>query len=146
MQKNLMIKINQKFTPVITVFAVGILSSILTLIIPETRILLWITFGVSVIYLFLGWYLLKAYYPGGNPLLLFLIGYLYASIFMASFFSAAEWSLAGIFVKLAPVWVVTQFVLLSILRKKIPQKGLIQFIIETGLLFILSILLLVRIL
>jgi hypothetical protein len=137
-------QINRKFTATIIVFTIGMLLSLLTLVVSETRILSWGLLAVSLTYLIMGWYLFKTYFPEGHPILLFLMGYLYSGIFIAFVFYSVGWPLANVIMQLAPLWALIQFILLFMIRKKMPQKGLIQFFIEAGLLLLLSIVLLAR--
>lgn len=136
-------QINYKSNIALLVFIIGILLSILTLLIPNTNILYLGTLVISLLYLVMGWYLFKGYFPEGHTLLLFLFGYLYSGVFIAATFYGAEWPLAKIFVNISPVWSVILFSLIFIFRRKMPKKGLIQFIIEAGVLLLLSILLII---
>lgn len=138
--------ITQKFNIGIVVFIIGILLSVLALLIPDTRILVWGILTVSLIYLTLGWYIFKGYYPEGHAFLLFLMGYLYSGVFIALVFSITGWPLAITFITVAPVWALIQFAIIFSIRKKISQKALIQFIIEACILLLLDIILIIRIL
>jgi hypothetical protein len=94
---------------------------------------------VTIIYLFLGWFLFKAYYPGGHPLLLFVIGYLYSGVFIGSVFAAAKWPFGKAILAGSIFWIAMQTVLIFILRKKMPPKGFVQFLIEAALMVTMSI-------
>ena len=137
-------KILNRSTFTILVFATGIILSFLSSCFPEARILTWVLMFISIIYLFLGWFLFKGYYPEGEPVLLFLIGYLYSGIFMSSAFASADWPFAGVLAKASIVWATIQIVLIFILRKKIPVKGFVQFLIEVGLLVIMAVLIIAK--
>ena len=128
----------------ILIFAIGFLAAILSQLYPETKILIRITFIIAMIYLSLGWYIFKSYFPEGHPILLFLMGYLYSSILIASVFSSTGWPMASTIITISPVWVIGQIILVVVLRKKIAGEALTQFVIEAGFLLILSIFLLAR--
>jgi hypothetical protein len=68
-------QINQKFNVGIILFIIAILLAGLNFIIPSTKILIWALLLISLVYLLFGWYIFKSYYPEGNKLLLFLMGY-----------------------------------------------------------------------
>lgn len=132
-------------TPIaISIFTIGILSTLLSSYFPEARILTWVLLVISSIYLFLGWFLFKGYHPEGEPVLLFLMGYLYSSIFISSAFASADWPFAGVMAKVSIVWATIQIVLIFILRKKMAVKGFVQFLIEAGLLLFMAVLLISR--
>ena len=128
----------------ILIFTIGLLAAGFSQFYPETKMLIRITFIISLIYLTLGWYIFRSYFGGGNPLLLFIMGYLYSGIFMAAVFKATGWPLSSSVVSFAPIWVLGQIILLITLRKKISKEGFAQFLIETGLLVVLTVALLVR--
>lgn len=134
-----------KITSGILVFTTGILLFALTLIFPDVRILKWLMIIISIIYLTAGWFLFKSYYPEGHPLLLFFIGYLYSSVFMAIAFVVIDLPLAKEFLSIGPLWAVCQIIMVIVFRKKIPKEGFIQFIIEGVILLLLTIFLLARI-
>lgn len=125
--------------PGILVFAVGILAAFFSQLYPDTKILIRITFIIAIIYLSLGWYIFKSYIPEAESPLLFLMGYLYSSIFIASVFSTTGWPLASTIISLSIVWIIAQVILIIALRKKMTKEALTQFIIETGFLLILDI-------
>lgn len=85
---------------------------------------------VSILYLLSGWYIFKGYHPEGHPLLLFLMGYLYAGVFMAFTFVTAGWQLANTFILVAIAWAVIQIVMVSVIKKKLSGEGFMQFLIE----------------
>ncbi len=127
----------------ILIFTIGFISALFSQIYPDVKILIRITFIMSIIYLSLGWYIFRSYIPEGHPLLLFIMGYLYAGVFMASVFAATGWPLSQTIASTAPIWVIGQTILIVVLRKKMTQEVFMQFLIETGLLLILSISLLI---
>lgn len=100
-----------------------------------TRIL----FLVSMIYLLTGWLLFKGHLESGHSVLLFFIGYLYASIFFTIYVVFENWPMAEIFSWINPLWVGVLILLIIVYRKKIPYAGLIQFIIESFILLLFSI-------
>jgi len=51
----------------------------------------------------------------------------------------AKWPFAKTMIAASLFWVGTQTILIIILRKKIPPKGIIQFLIEASLMLIISI-------
>ena len=126
----------------ILIFTIGFLSAALAQFYPETKILIRIAFIFSMIYLALGWYIFRSYFPEGRPLLLFIMGYLYSGVFIASVFGAIGWPLATTMISIAPVWALGQIILVIVLRKKMPKEGFVQFMIEGGLMLILSIVML----
>lgn len=129
----------------ILIFTIGFLSAAFAQFYPETKILIRIAFVFSVLYLALGWYIFRSYFPEGHPLLLFIMGFLYAGVFIACVFTAAGWPLATTIICFAPVWVAAQILIVIAIRKKLSRESVVQFLIEGGLLLILSIFLLIRI-
>ncbi|MDP3002161.1 MAG: hypothetical protein Q8N38_03415 [Bacteroidales bacterium] len=126
----------------ILIFTIGFLSAALAQFYPETKILIRIAFVFSMIYLALGWYIFRSYFPEGHPLLLFIMGFLYSGVFIASVFDAANWPLAKTLISIAPVWVAAQILIVIAIRKKLSRESFVQFLIEAGLMLILSIILL----
>ena len=138
-------KKNSVFTFICTtVFLIGIIAILLSSRNPGSVISSRVLLVVSLAYLFSGWYIFKGYHPEGAPILLFLFGFLYASVFMAFTFRAAAWPLAGTFLYLAPIWAAGQLVLTVAIRKKLSKEGLIQFLTEGGIMLILTIVTLFR--
>jgi hypothetical protein len=129
-------QINQKFNVGIILFIIAILLAGLNFIIPSTKILIWALLLISLVYLLFGWYIFKSYYPEGNKLLLFLMGYLYSGVFIAAVFSASSWPMAKTFISLALVWAIIQLLIIIFSRQKIDRKVFIQLIIEAILLLI----------
>jgi hypothetical protein len=121
------------------IFLIGIIASFLGVFNQGIKIMEWTTLIVSAIYLVSGWYLFKGYYPEGHPLLLFLMGYLYSSVFMALTFVTASWPLAKTFVAIAIAWAVTQLVMVTVIKKKLSREGFLQFMIEGSIMLIMSI-------
>jgi len=132
-------QINQKFNVGIILFIIAILLAGLNFIIPSTKILIWALLLISLVYLLFGWYIFKSYYPEGNTLLLFLMGYLYSGVFIAAVFSASSWPMAKTFISLALVWAIIQLLIIIFSRQKIDRKVFIQLIIEAILLLIVAI-------
>ena len=128
----------------ILIFTIGFLSAALVQFYPEVKILIRIAFAFSLIYLALGWYIFRSYFPEGHPLLLFFMGYLYAGVFIASVFEATGWPLGTIIVSLAPVWVAAQILIVIAIRKRLSRESFVQFLIEEGLMLILTITLIIR--
>ena len=126
------------------IFFIGIVAAFLGYLIPEAKTLKYTLLAVSFIYLFSGWYIFKGYHPDGHPLLLFLMGYLYSSVFLA--FAFVTFSLPGAktFIFIAPFWAATQLIMVAAIRKKLSKEGFIQFLTEGGLMIILSIILLIK--
>jgi hypothetical protein len=127
-----------------TVFLIGIIAILLSNRNPGSMTPAWILLSVSLVYLLSGWYLFRGYHPEGHPLLLFLTGFLYASVFIAFTFRSAEWPLAGTFLYLAPVWAIAQLAITVMIREKLSKEGLIQFLTEGGIMLILTIVTLFR--
>jgi hypothetical protein len=127
-----------------TIFLIGIIAILLSSRNPNSTIPSRVLLAVSLVYLISGWYIFRGYHPEGHSLLLFFIGFLYASVFMAFTFKAAAWPLAGTFLYMAPVWAIGQLVLTVVIRKKLSKEGLIQFLTEGGIMLILTIVFLFR--
>lgn len=128
----------------IILFTLTILSAGLSLYYPGLKFLIWITLLSSLIYLVLGWLIFRGYYPKGEPVLMVLSGYFYSGILIGSVFTAADWPLAGNMTWVSFLWIAGQFIIVISKRSKMPKEGFIQFLIEAGLLLILSIILVVR--
>jgi hypothetical protein len=128
-----------KTTLAILIFTTGILSAVLSQFHPEMKFLIWILLTVTLIYLFLGWYIFNTYHPQGHPLMLFLMGYLYSGVFIGSVFAAAEWPFTKTILAGSIFWAVVQTVFIIILRKKLPPKSFIQFLIEATVMLTLTI-------
>jgi hypothetical protein len=126
------------------IFAAGIIATIFGILNPGSKFLGGFILGISLAYLLGGWYYFKGYYPDGHPLLLFFIGFLYASVFMACTFFVAAWPLAKTMISIAPGWIVLQILITVAIRKKLPKEGFVQFLIEGGLMLIMIITLIVR--
>lgn len=127
-----------------SIFTTGILSAFLLCYFPGSNLLKWILLGVILIYLFLGWYLFKAYHPHGHTLLLFIMGYLYSGIFVGSLFAIKKWPLAETVMNVTVIWAIAQLTLVITLKNKLTPKNLIQFLIEATLMLGLSIFQIVR--
>jgi hypothetical protein len=125
--------------------AVGIISSFFGYFFPGSQFLGGFLLAISIFFLVAGWYFFRGYYPEGHSLLLFLVGYLYASIFMAFTFVISEWPLAKLFITIAPVWLAGLFIVVFIIRKKLTKINFIQFLIEGGILLVLTVLFLFRV-
>ena len=138
-------QINLKTIIGILIFVIGILLTVLMVYVPNSKNLIRILLAVSAIYLVAGWYFFRGYFPDGHPFLLFIFGYLYSSVFISITFVNAGWPLAKTFISLAPVWTGIQFLLLFYFRRKIPQRGLIQFSAEGLVMLVCLILYLIKI-
>jgi hypothetical protein len=126
------------------IFTIGMLITLISPYFPETKILYQIILVISISYLFLGWYLFKGYYPSGHPLLLFIMGYFYAGVFIGPVFTLAKWPYASAIIAASLFWAIAQTILIFYLRKKIPQKGLVQFLVEITLMLLIAILKIIR--
>lgn len=126
------------------IFSIGIVTAFLGYLIPEAKTLKCILLAVSFIYLFSGWYIFKGYHPDGHPLLLFLMGYLYSSVFIAFAFVIFSWPGAKNFIFVAPFWAATQLIMITVIRRKLSKENFIQFLTEGGLMLVLSIVLLIK--
>jgi hypothetical protein len=126
------------------IFLIGIIAAFLGNINTGNMIMIWTLMIVSVIYLFSGWYIFKGYHPDGHPILLFLMGYLYSAIFMAFAFVTAGWPMAKTFIVIAPVWAIIQIAMVTVIRKKLSRGNFIQFLIEGGIMIILSIVAIIK--
>ena len=112
-----------------TLFAVSIILSFL---------------GNYYIYLLFGWYLFKAYLPGGLLPIRFVMGYLYSGIFIGPLFIAADWPLKKTMIWASLFWILIQAGLVLVTRKTILPKGYRQFIIEALLITFIILFLLVQ--
>lgn len=119
-------------------FLVGIIAAFFGFLNQGNLPLSYILLGVSVIYLLSGWYIFKGYHPEGHPLLLFLMGYLYAGVFMAFTFETAVWPLANTFIAAAIAWAVIQIAMVNVIRKKLSREGFVQFLIEGILMLVMT--------
>lgn len=118
-------------------FLAGIISAFFGFSDQGNRILTCLLLIVSVIYLISGWYIFRGYHPEGHPLLLFIMGYLYAGVFMAFTLASAAWPLAKTFLFIAIAWVVVQTIMVLAIRQKLSLSSLAQFLIEAGLMLIM---------
>lgn len=126
-------------------FMIGIIAAFFGFLNQGNMVLSYTLVIISMLYLILGWYLLKGYHPEGHPLLLFLMGYLYASVFMAFAFVTARWPLANTFIAIAIAWAAIQTVMAVTIRKKLTGEGFIQFLIEGCLMLVMTIAVLIYI-
>jgi hypothetical protein len=127
-----------------TIFLIGIIAILFGYRNPGSMKPSWILLAVSLAYLVSGWYIFRGYNPEGHALLLFFTGYLYASVFMAFAFKAEEWPLAKTMLFAAPAWAIAQLVITILIRKKLSKEGLIQFLIEGGIMLVISVVALFR--
>ena len=67
------------------------------------------------------------------------MGYFYAGVFIGSVFVLAKWPFSKTMIAVSLFWVVVQTVFIIVLRKKMPLKGFIQFLIEAALMLIISV-------
>jgi hypothetical protein len=126
------------------VVAIGIVASFFGYFFPGSQFLGGFLIAISLFFLVAGWYFFRGYYPEGHPLLLFFIGYLYASLLMTFTFVISEWPMAKMMITVAPIWSIALYVTIFIIRKKISKTNFIQFLIEAVFLLILTILFLFR--
>jgi len=136
-------QINYFSNVTLILFLAGILLSALSFIFPDVKNLYIGILFIAILYLVLGWYLFRGYFKNSHPLVLFLFGYLYASIFLAATFKFADWPLSETLVCLSLFWAFVLFALIVVLKKKMPAGGFIRFIIEACLMIVLSILLII---
>jgi hypothetical protein len=127
-------------------FLIGIVAAFFGFQNQGNQPLSYILLGVSIIYLLSGWYIFKGYHPEGHPFLLFLMGYLYASVFMAFAFVTADWPLANTFIFVAIAWAVIQIVMITVIKKKLSREGFVQFLLEGSLMLIMTIAVLIYLL
>jgi hypothetical protein len=132
-------KIFTKSTFTTLIFTIAILSSFLSNYFPDFKSFMWIIMTISFLYFFLGWWFFKAYYPEGKPIILFLMGYFYSSLFMAQTFCTADWPFTKTILAVSFFWISGQLITLLILRKKIPFRGFIQFMIEAAFLLAITV-------
>ncbi len=121
------------------IFLAGIIVSILGFYNPGNKLFAGFLLVMSITWLLAGWYFLKSYFPAGNPFLLFFFGFLYASVFMAFTFVIASWPLAKTFITISPCWPLVLIAFVIAIRKKLPKEGLIQFLIEAGIMLVFTI-------
>jgi hypothetical protein len=122
------------------VFTFGVILTFLSYNFPDAKSLVWILLAICLVYLSLGWYLFRSYFPEGETVLLFIMGYFYSGVFIGSVFAAARWPLAGTIIASSVFWACLQTGLLLILRKKMQQKTFTQFLIEALLMLVMSVL------
>jgi len=129
----------------ILIFTIAFLSALLAQFNPDAKILIRLTLLFSFVYLFLGWYIFKYYFPDGIFPIRFLMGYLYSSIMITAVFSAAHWPLSSVMVTISPFWALAQSGVVLMIRKKLSVECFIQLLIEAGLMLILSVLMIINI-
>jgi hypothetical protein len=127
-----------------SILIIGLISSVMAKFYPDLSILAWVTFLISMVYLFSGWYIFKAFYPDGHPLMLFIMGYLYSGVFIGAVFSATGWPMSDILIFFSLIWAVAQGVIVWTTRRKIPDKFVIHLEVEACLLIILSVVFLIQ--
>jgi len=137
-------KSSRNLLPGILIFTIGFLSALFAQLYPETKILIRITFIISLTYLLLGWRIFNNYIPDINPVIRFIPGYLYASLFITLVFGATKWPLASTIIAISPLWIIGLILFIVLLRKQMLREALIQFIIETAFLLFLDIYLLIK--
>jgi hypothetical protein len=124
------------------IFLIGIVAAFLGFLNRENQLLTWSLLLVSIIYLISGWYIFKGYHKEGHPLLLFLMGYLYSSVFMSFTFVTADWPMAKTFIAIAIAWSLIQIIMVIAIRKKLTREGFVQFLIEGLLMLVMTIVIL----
>ncbi len=125
-------------------FLVGIISTLLSHRLPNMKTFVFVALAVTILYLFTGVWLFKGYYPDAHPLLRFLLGYLYAGVFIAFTLVSADWPLARMFLSFAPAWIIALFAIVIYQRNKVPKEGFYQFLIEGSVMLLLNIFLLLK--
>ncbi len=125
------------------IFLIGIVAALLGFLNRENQLLTYSLLFVSIVYLLSGWYIFKGYHPEGHPLLLFLMGYLYSSVFMAFTFITANWPMAKGMVAVSLAWALIQIVMVTTIRKKLTREGFLQLIIEGSLMLVMAIAILI---
>jgi|WetSurMetagenome_2_1015567.scaffolds.fasta_scaffold279965_2 hypothetical protein len=127
-----------------SLFVIGIIAFLIAIRHPGLAALRWLMLSVSLAYLLGGWYLFRGYCPEGDLPWLLLSGFLYASVFMSFTMRASGWPLSGTFVYIGPLWAVAQLIVTVLTRKKMSGEGFVQFLIEGGLMLILTLINLFR--
>jgi hypothetical protein len=125
------------------IFLIGIIAAFFGFQNQGAPLLKFTLIVVSLLYLFSGWYILKGYHPEGHPLLLFLMGYLYASVFISFAFAAASWPMAKTLIIIAIAWALIQIIMVTVIRKKLSKEGFVQFLIEGIIMLVMTIAVLV---
>lgn len=139
MKKNLLLSIGCTI-----LFAAGFIAAIFGCTEPGDKFLGGFLLAISIGYFLGGWYYFRGYYPEGQFLLLFILGFLYSSVFMAFTFIANNWPLAKAMISVAPVCALLQILITFTNRKRLEKEGFIQFLIEGGLMLLLSLFLLTK--
>jgi len=124
------------------IFLIGIVAAFLGFLNRENQLLTWSLLFVSIVYLLSGWYIFKGYHPEGHPLLLFLMGYLYSSVFMAFTFITTNWPMAKGMVAISIAWALIQIVMVTTIRKKLTREGFLQLFIEGSIMLVMAIVIL----
>lgn len=124
------------------IFLIGIVAAFLGFLNRENQLLTWSLLFVSIVYLLSGWYIFKGYHPQGHPLLLFLMGYLYSSVFMAFTFITTNWPMAKGMVAISIAWALIQIVMVTTIRKKLTREGFLQLFIEGSIMLVMAIVIL----
>ena len=140
-----MTKLHNNMRTGIGIFTIIFLSAFFVQYYPETKILVWVALIFSIIYLIMGWYIFRSYFPEGSPPLLFFMGYLYSGVFIAAVFVATGWPLSTTLAYFSPIWALVQIIIIITIRKKLPRESFIQFLIEAGLLLMLSVYLIAKV-
>jgi hypothetical protein len=125
------------------VYILGILLSSIVLFTQGIKMLTWAILIISLIYLVMGLFIFKKFYPEGHLLLLFFMGYLYAGVFIAVVFFNTGWPLAKTFIGMAPVWAIIQMIIVLFVRKQLLKNIFIRLILESIILLILAIVMLI---
>lgn len=128
-------------TALIIISVVSIIFYLLNLM---PKIFLWILLVESLIYLSAGWYIFKGHLPQGNTFLLFVYGYLYSGVLMASVFSFLKLPLHETFIFVSLIFALLQIILVYLKRKQMQLSSLLQLMIEGFILIIISIVLIIR--
>lgn len=126
------------------IFVISFIAAFAAQYYPETKMLIWVTITFSFIFIVSGWYLFRSYFPEGSFPVLFLMGYLYSGVLIASVFGAKQWPLSGTMVPFSMAYVLVQFLIIIKIWKKLNKASLIQLLFEAGVMLGLSILLITR--
>lgn len=120
-------------------FLTGIVAAFFGFLNQGNKLFTYLLLFVTIIYLVLGWFIFRGYYPDGHPLLLFLMGYLYASVFISFTLTTAAWPMSNTFLVIAIAWVLIQAAMVTAVKKKLNPAAFTQFLIEALLMLIMII-------
>lgn len=121
-----------------SIFLGGVLCILLSSIFHSSSVFYWFTGAIGLIYLLGGWFFFKGYYPTGQPILIFFLGYIYSGFFIGFAFASSEIEI----LKAYFLWSIILIVLLGLAvfsKKENYQKGLKYFSLEAVIMLLLSI-------